>query len=111
MGKPKPKLRRGVFQAINRGALRAINLGSTRPGSVLRLLFFVVFFALMLAGPTRALAGDCGGNGQRACCNGDGEFSKTTGACNSGTVYVNGCNDPNGCSCSGGIIKSENSLG
>lgn len=70
----------------------------------------VFLLALAMAMPTAAFA-QCGGSGQRACCNGDAEFSNNGGACNSGTVYVTGCNDPNGCGCSGGFIKSENSLG
>jgi microsomal dipeptidase-like Zn-dependent dipeptidase len=112
MRKPKPKLLRGLLRATN---LCSTNCGGLVPreprGIPCRLLLPALLFALTLAMPTGAFAASCGGNGQRACCNGDGEFSNTAGACNSGTVYVNGCNDPNGCSCSGGIITSENSLG
>lgn len=75
-----------------------------------RLLLPAFLFALMMAMPTAAFA-QCGGSGQRACCNGDVEFSNNGGACNDGTVYVSGCTDPNGCGCSGGLIKSENSVG
>jgi microsomal dipeptidase-like Zn-dependent dipeptidase len=76
-----------------------------------RLLPAALFFALLLCAPTPSFAAACGGDGQRACCNGDLEFSNTGFACNSGTVYVGGCTDPNGCGCSGGLITSENSLG
>jgi microsomal dipeptidase-like Zn-dependent dipeptidase len=74
------------------------------------LLFFL--FALSLGVSVNCFA-QCGGNGQRACCNGDGEFSNRGLACNSGLAYstAQGCIDPNGCSCSGGIIKSEQSVG
>ena len=75
------------------------------------LPFFV--FALFLGVSATCFAGPCGGNGQRACCNGDGEFSDRGVACNGGLAYstAQGCIDPNGCSCSGGIIKSESSGG
>ena len=75
------------------------------------LLMPALLLALLLGMPTASFAGPCGGDGQRACCNGDFEFSNTSLACNSGTVYVNGCNDPAGCGCSGGFITSENSSG
>jgi len=79
----------------------------------IRQLLPFFLFALFLALPLNCFAGPCGGNGQRACCNGDAEFSDRGVACNNGLAYstVQGCNDPNGCSCSGGIIKSETSGG
>ena len=79
----------------------------------IRPLLPVFLFALFLCVPRTCLAGPCGGNGQRACCNGDGEFSNHGVACNTGLAYstAHGCNDPNGCDCSGGIIKSVQSGG
>jgi microsomal dipeptidase-like Zn-dependent dipeptidase len=81
----------------------------------LRIRQFLPFFlfALFLGVPATCLAGPCGGNGQRACCNGDGEFSNRGDACNTGLAYTttNGCTDPNGCDCSGGIFKTIQSAG
>ncbi len=96
-----------------KSAAAASALAALAPKSGLRPILSTVFlFALTLGIPMASL-GQCGGNGQRACCNGDGEFSNNGLACNSGLSYSTslGCTDPNGCSCSGGIIKSENSLG
>src|SRR3982074_628948 len=45
----------------------------------------LVFLAL-LAVPASIEAADCGGDGQRACCNGCGEYSNVGTACNSGGV-------------------------
>jgi microsomal dipeptidase-like Zn-dependent dipeptidase len=75
----------------------------------LPFLVFALFFGVSV----NCFAGPCGGNGQRACCNGDGEFSDHGVACNGGLAYstAQGCIDPNGCSCSGGIITSESSGG
>src|SRR2546423_992340 len=48
----------------------------------------------MLLAPRPASAGtgaeSCGGGGQRACCNGCGEYSNAGTACNSGTFIVGG---------------------
>ena len=46
--------------------------------------------------------GPCGGDNQRACCNGNLEFAQGGGACNTGISYSDegGCNDENGCACS-----------
>src|SRR5204863_10100970 len=35
----------------------------------------------------------CGGQGQRACCNGLGEFSNNSLACNSSMVQIPGCDE------------------
>ena len=107
---------RGVHQSARQNNNLGTDPVTPEPGmSAVRVrawrLMPVFLFALAIAMPSSAFAGDCGGPGQRACCNGDFEFSNNSGACNSGSVYVSGCNDPNGCSCSGGLIKSENSLG
>ena len=71
----------------------------------------ILFFVLLLCAPTSSFAGSCGGDGQRACCNGDFEYSNNGTACNSGAVYTDKCTDPAGCGCSGGLITSVNSLG
>jgi len=52
----------------------------------------------------------CGGNGQRACCNLDGEFAQGNSlACESGLVQIfNTCNDANpACICGGGSVKAN----
>src|SRR5262245_13501037 len=49
----------------------------------------------------------CGGEGDRACCNGAGEFSNDGLACNSGLVQIPGCDESTGnCYCPIGIEKS-----
>ena len=82
---------------------------------LLRVRRFLPFFlfALFFSVTVNCFAGPCGGNGQRACCNLDGEFSNRADACNTGLAYstAQGCIDPNGCSCSGGIITSFTSMG
>ena len=46
----------------------------------------------------------CGGAGQRACCNGDGEFSNNGLACNSGLIQLNGgCSEFGGGNCICGV--------
>ncbi len=52
------------------------------------LPFFL--FALFLALPLNCFAGPCGGDGQRACCNGDAEFSDRGVACNNGLALLDG---------------------
>jgi microsomal dipeptidase-like Zn-dependent dipeptidase len=60
----------------------------------------------------------CGDDGQRACCNGDGEFAPGSGACNVGLVQnfgTCGPDNPAACICGGlslnSIFPAEYSLG
>jgi microsomal dipeptidase-like Zn-dependent dipeptidase len=76
-----------------------------------RLLLPALLFAFLLCAPAPSFAAACGGDGQRACCNGDVEFSNNGTACNSGAVYVDKCTDPAGCGCSGGFITAVDSIG
>jgi microsomal dipeptidase-like Zn-dependent dipeptidase len=50
----------------------------------------------------------CGAAGERACCNGSGEFSNNGLACNAGLVQISGCDESNGinCFCGDGLFKS-----
>jgi len=81
------------------------------------ILSTALVFALALSIPMASWAGACGGEGQRACCNGDAEFAHNPPfvllPCEEGLFYSTSlnCTDPNGCSCSGRIITSEVSLG
>src|SRR5258708_37501107 len=102
----------------NHGGIQAttkIRRGCAVKNQLLRVRRFLPFFlfALFFSVSVNSFAGECGKNGERACCNGDGEFSNRTDACDTGLAYstAQGCIDPNGCSCSGGIIKSETSGG
>jgi microsomal dipeptidase-like Zn-dependent dipeptidase len=90
------------------GTLAAV-LRKSGVGPVLSAAFL---FAVALGVPMASLAAPCGGPGQRACCNGDGESAPGTflKPCEGGLSYANGCTAPD-CSCSGGIITSVNSLG
>jgi hypothetical protein len=75
-----------------------------------RVFWALFFFALAFGVPTVSFAqGPCGGNGQRACCNGAGEFAPGGGACDNGLSFSGGCTDPNGCACS--TITYESSSG
>jgi microsomal dipeptidase-like Zn-dependent dipeptidase len=72
-----------------------------------RALLPALILVLILAAP--AFASDCGGPGQRACCNFNGEFSNNSLACNDGLVQLSGCIGD--CACSGGIITQIPSVG
>jgi hypothetical protein len=65
----------------------------------------VVTFLVM---SVSSFAADCGGDGQRACCNWGFEFSNNGTACDSGMAYSNGCT---AASCACGPIPSESSTG
>src|SRR5260370_25873860 len=80
-----------------------------RFGGNSRSPLIVLLFIIALGMPVTSFD-QCGGAGQRACCNGDLVFSNNSGACNTGASFVPGCIAPD-CSCSGGLIKSEQSSG
>ena len=58
---------------------------------------FLLLFLLTVLNSSPAEAGACGGAGQRACCGITGEGR----ACQVDLVEVDGCSDPNGCTCGG----------
>src|SRR5438874_10206961 len=103
-----PANRREFLEPAAAGTLAAVAIKSgLRP-----ILSAAFLLALALGVPMASLAAPCGGPGQRACCNGDGESAPGTflKPCEGGLSYANGCTAPD-CSCSGGIITSVNSLG
>jgi hypothetical protein len=97
------------LQAIVLGLSAAIYDVRLRIRGSRSLFLAATLLALALGVPVSAFA-QCGGNGPRACCNGDGEFAHNPLgllACDEGLSYsaAAGFTDPNGCSCSGGIIS------
>ena len=77
---------------------------------LLRIQQLLPFFALSLGVPVSCFA-QWGGNGRRACCLFEKNFNVLP--CDGGLAYSTSlnCTDPNGCSCSGRIIRAEVSLG
>ena len=100
-----------ILAPLFRAANPSVNPAGCTPAKAWRLLLPALLFALLLAAPTPSFAAACGGDGQRACCNGNFEYSNNGTACNSGAVYTDKCTDPAGCGCSGGLITSINSIG
>src|SRR5262249_13152547 len=77
------------------------SLAASGPKSALGPILLASFlFALVLSIPVTSTAVTCGGNGQRACCIGEGDPCDTIAGVTLG--YSTPCNpNPTGCTCSG----------
>ncbi|MBV8072905.1 MAG: hypothetical protein JO270_23585, partial [Acidobacteriaceae bacterium] len=91
---------------MKRRTLVSLSL-AVAPKSVRPIPSAAFLFALALGLPIASF-GQCGGEGQRACCTGWGEYAPGGGPCDPGLSYANVCTDPHGCDCpnGGGVIKS-----
>src|SRR4029077_7736472 len=94
--------KRGVAMDVGSGRGRSYRGARARVLATIALLLLVSMG--FVASP--AAASPCGDPGQRACCNGFGEFSNCGTACNSRARIVAGCSGDCDCPGGGGIITT-----